>query len=101
MFLSLLSKRMKSIAKKALKNYYKMVYHFEDYGSRAQCERVGKTALKYRVYSADAFYLQTSLDFRTMLISLDEEDFIDRIKGKDSAYNVIHAQDALFELLER
>lgn len=88
-------------AKKALKDFYKMVYHLEDYGSRAQCERVGKTALKYRVYSADAFYLQTSLDFKTMLISLDEEDFIDRIKAKDAEYNVFHARDAVSELLER
>ena len=59
-------------AKKALKDFYKMVYHLEDYGPRAQCERVGKTAFKYRVYSADAFYLQTSLDFKTMLISIFE-----------------------------
>ena len=57
-------------AKKALKEFYKMVYHLEDYGSNLQRERVGKTALKYRVYSADAFYLQTSLDFKTSLISL-------------------------------
>ncbi len=90
-----------SAAKKALKDFYKMVYHLEDYGSRAQCERVGKTALNYRVYSADAFYLQTSLDFKTMLVSLDEEDFIDRIKTKDAGYNVFHARDAVSELLER
>ncbi len=88
-------------AKKAMKDFYKMVYHLEDYGSRAQCERVGKTALKYRVYSADAFYLQTSLDFKTMLVSLDEEDFIDRIKAKNSGYNVFHARNAVSELLER
>lgn len=69
--------------------------------ARAQCERVGKTALKYRVYSADAFYLQTSIDFKTVLISLDEEDFIDRIKAKDADYDVFHARDALSELLKR
>jgi hypothetical protein len=69
-------------------------------GSSAQCERVGKTALKYRVYSADAFYLQSSLDFKTMLISLDEKDFIDRIKAKDADYNVYHAKDALSEILK-
>jgi predicted nucleic acid-binding protein len=85
-------------AKKALKDFYKMVYHLEDYGSRAQCERVGKTGLKYRVYSADAFYLQTSLDFKTMLVSLDEEDFIDRIKSKKAAFKVYHVRDALSEL---
>ena len=88
-------------AKKALKKFYNMVYHFEDYGSRAQCERVGKTALKYRVYSADAFYLQASLDFKAVLISLDEEDFIDRIKSMDADYEVFHARDALSELLKR
>ncbi len=87
-------------AKKALKDFYKMVYHLEDYGSIDQCERVGKTAVKYRIYSADAFYLQTSLDFKTMLISLDEKDFIDRIKTKDVDCNVYHAKDALSEILK-
>jgi predicted nucleic acid-binding protein len=86
-------------AKKALKEFYKMVYHLEDYGSSAQCERVGKTALKYRVYSADAFYFQTSLDFKTVLISLDAKDFIDRIKAKDADCNVYHAKDALSDIL--
>ena len=86
-------------AKKALKEFYKMVYHFEDYGSCTQCERVGKTALKYRVYSADAFYLQTSLDFKTNLISLDEKDFIDRIRTKNCNYNIYHAKDALSDIL--
>jgi predicted nucleic acid-binding protein len=86
-------------ARKALKDFYKMVYHLEDYGSSSQCERVGKTALKYRVYSADAFYLQTSIDFKTVLISLDEEDFIDRIKSKDDAYKVYHVRDIPSELL--
>ncbi len=89
------------VAKKALKDFFKMVYHLEDYGSRAKCEKVGKTALKYRIYSADAFYLQTSLDFKTTLVSLDEEDFIDRIKAKDASYTVYHAREALSELLER
>ncbi|PWB56163.1 MAG: hypothetical protein C3F06_01335 [Candidatus Methanoperedenaceae archaeon] len=87
-------------AKKALKDFYKMVYHLEDYGSIDQCERVGKTALKYQIYSADAFYLQTSIDFKTMLISLDEKDFIDRIKTKDVDSNVYHAKDALSEILK-
>lgn len=87
-------------AKKALNKFYNMVYHFEDYGSRAQCEKVGKTALKYRIYSADAFYLQASLDFKAVLISLDEEDFIDRIKTMDADYEVFHARDALSKLLK-
>ena len=82
-------------AKQALKDFYNMVYHIEDYGSRSQCERVAKTALKYRIYSTDAFYLQTSIDFKTVLISLDKEDFIDRIKGKDAKYHVWHVQDAI------
>lgn len=89
-----------SSAKKALREFYKMVYHLEDYGSIPKCEKVGKIALKYRVYSADAFYLQTSLDFKTMLISLDVKDFIDRIKAKDSNYKVYHAKDALSEILK-
>lgn len=82
-------------AKKSLKDFYNMVYHLEDYGSRSQCERVAKTALKYRVYSADAIYLQTSIDFKTVLISLDKEDFIDMVKAKDAKYDVWHVRDAV------
>ncbi|MCZ7403555.1 MAG: PIN domain-containing protein [Candidatus Methanoperedens sp.] len=82
-------------AKKALKDFYNMVYHLEDYGSRSQCERVAKTALKYRVYSADAIYLQTSIDFKTVIITLDKEDFIDMIKLKDAKYDIWHVSDAI------
>jgi len=56
--------------------------------------------LKYRVYSADAFYLQTSLDFKTNLISLDEKDFIDRIRTKDAGCKVYHVKNALSEILK-
>jgi hypothetical protein len=35
-----------------------------------------------------------------MLISLDEKDFIDRIKAKDVGCNVYHVKDALSKILK-
>jgi predicted nucleic acid-binding protein len=37
---------------------------------------------EYNIYSIDALYLQTALKNNAILVSLDEEDFIDRLKKK-------------------
>lgn len=91
----------KEEAEKALKNLKKMVYYFEDYGSESRCELVGKTALEYGIYSTDAFFLQTSLDNETTLISLDEQDFISKIKNFSPKYQVYHVKEVKLGLAER
>lgn len=82
----------KEAAEVALKNYKRMVFYFESYFLEIDCERVGRTALDYEVYSSDAFFLQTSIDYKTTLISLDEKDFVEKIKKKDKDFNVFHVR---------
>ena len=51
----------------------------------------GKIAVEYGIYSADALYLTTAIQYNTTLISLDEKDFIERIlktAPKSAAYHV-------------
>jgi predicted nucleic acid-binding protein len=46
---------------------------------------------EYNIYSIDALYLQVALKNRAILVSLDKEDFIDRLKKKKlpiEVYNV-------------
>lgn len=38
---------------------------------------------EYKVYSINALYLQVALDNKAVLVSLDKEDFIDRIHRKN------------------
>ena len=47
--------------------------------------------LEYNIYSIDALYLQVALKNKAILVSLDKEDFIDKIKKKKlpiEVYNV-------------
>ena len=47
--------------------------------------------LEYNIYSIDALYLQVALKNKAILVSLDREDFIDRLKKKKlplEVYNV-------------
>ncbi|MCZ7384749.1 MAG: hypothetical protein O8C63_08380 [Candidatus Methanoperedens sp.] len=37
-------------AKKALKDFYNMVYHLEDYGSRSQCDMIKLKDAKYDIW---------------------------------------------------
>jgi predicted nucleic acid-binding protein len=46
---------------------------------------------EYNIYSIDALYLQVALKNKAILVSLDQEDFIDRLKKKKppiEVYNV-------------
>ena len=38
--------------------------------------------LEYNIYTIDALYLQVALNKNAILVSLDKEDFIDRLKKK-------------------
>jgi predicted nucleic acid-binding protein len=37
---------------------------------------------EYNIYAIDAIYLKTALDSRAVLVSLDKEDFIDKVNSK-------------------
>jgi predicted nucleic acid-binding protein len=57
------------------------------------CYRAGLTGAGYNIYSADSLYLQTALDYRAILVSLDEEGFINRIKTQSPPIKIYHVKD--------
>lgn len=48
---------------------------------------------EYMIYSTDAFYLAVALKREAILVSLDREDFIDKVKAKNPPIEVYHASD--------
>jgi len=52
-----------------------------------------KLCHEYKIYSIDALYLKTALDFSAILVSLDKEDFIDKIKSKKPRIEVYHVEE--------
>ena len=57
------------------------------------CESAYYLCWEYRVYSIDALYLRVALDAGAVLVSLDKEDFIDRIKRKNPEIEVYHVSE--------
>jgi predicted nucleic acid-binding protein len=45
---------------------------------------------EYNLYAIDALYLRTALDYNAILVSLDERDFVDRVKSKPSKIETFH-----------
>jgi len=45
---------------------------------------------EYGVYAIDAMYLKTALDNRAVLVSLDREDFIDKVTSRESSIEAYH-----------
>ena len=60
---------------------------------KAFCVKAGLTGAEYDVYSADSFYLQAAINFGSVLVSLDEEEFVDKIKAKKPPIEVYHVKD--------
>lgn len=48
------------------------------------CTSAAYTGALYRTYAADALYLETALKHGAILVSLDDADFLSRIKGRVS-----------------
>jgi len=58
---------------------------------RNLCVSAFNLCSEYKIYAIDAVYLQVALANSAVLVSLDEEDFIDKLKDKDlpiEAYSV-------------
>ena len=49
---------------------------------RKLCTSAFSLCAEYKIYTIDALYLQVALNNKAILVSLDEEDFIDKIKKK-------------------
>lgn len=57
------------------------------------CKKAGITGAQYGIYSTDSLYLQTALDFYSTLVSLDEDEFVLKLKEKNLPIEVYHPRD--------
>lgn len=48
---------------------------------------------EYGIYSIDALYLKVALDRGAVLVSLDRENFIDKVKAKNPPIEVYHVSE--------
>lgn len=46
------------------------------------CARAGYTGALYGTYALDSIYLETALKHHAVLVTLDDKDFLQRIKGR-------------------
>ena len=58
--------------------------------NRAFCVSTYPLCSEYGIYAIDAMYLKTALDNRAVLVSLDREDFIDRVNSKRPNIEAYH-----------
>jgi predicted nucleic acid-binding protein len=58
--------------------------------NKAFCVSAYPLCSEYGVYAIDAMYLKTALDNRAILVSLDKEDFIDRVNSKRPSIESYH-----------
>lgn len=56
------------------------------------CTNAAYTGALYRTYAADALYLEAALKHGAILVSLDDADFLSRIKGRVSV-ETYHPKD--------
>jgi predicted nucleic acid-binding protein len=57
------------------------------------CKEAYTLCYEYKIYPIDALYLKTALDFNSILISLDEENFIRKIKIKNPSIKAYHVSE--------
>ena len=61
---------------------------------RAFCTSAYRLCGEYGVYAIDALYLKVALDSSAILVSLDKEDFVDRLKKRaEPAVEAYHVSD--------
>jgi len=61
--------------------------------TRAFCVSAYPLCFEYDIYAIDAMYLKTALDNRAVLVSLDKEDFIDRVNSKSPNIEAYHVSE--------
>lgn len=57
------------------------------------CKAAYSLCREYGIYAIDALYLKAALDARAILVSLDERDFIQRVKRRNPPIEVYHAAE--------
>ena len=60
---------------------------------RAFCISAYPLCSEYDIYAIDAMYLKVALDNRAVLVSLDKEDFIDKVKSKGPTIEAYHVSE--------
>ena len=58
--------------------------------NRSFCVSAYPLCSEYGIYAIDAMYLKTALDNRAILVSLDKEDFIDKVNSKGPTIEAYH-----------
>jgi predicted nucleic acid-binding protein len=57
------------------------------------CTSAYQLCHEYKIYSIDALYLAVALQKGAILVSLDKEDFTDRVKAKNPPIEVYHVTE--------
>ena len=60
---------------------------------KAFCVSAYPLCSEYEIYAIDAMYLKVALDNRALLVSLDKEDFIDKVNSKRVIIEAYHVSD--------
>ena len=60
---------------------------------KAFCVSAYPLCSKYGIYAIDAIYLKVALENRSVLVSLDKEDFIDKVRSKEPRIEAFHASE--------
>jgi predicted nucleic acid-binding protein len=63
------------------------------------CKEAYTLCYEYGIFPIDALYLKTALDFNSILISLDEENFIRKIKIKNPSIKAYHVSEFKIDIL--
>ena len=61
--------------------------------NRAFCKSAYALCCEYGIYSIDALYLKAALDANAILVSLDERDFVSRVKARNPPIEVYHVSE--------
>jgi predicted nucleic acid-binding protein len=64
--------------------------------NKAFCVSAYPLCSEYGIYAIDAMYLKTALDNRAILVSLDKEDFIDKVDSKRPSIESYHVSQFPF-----
>jgi len=60
---------------------------------RSFCVSAYHLCSEYDVYALDALYLKTAMDNDAVLVSLDKEDFVDKVRQKKPHIEVYHVSE--------
>jgi len=61
--------------------------------NKAFCVSAYCLCSEYDIYAIDALYFRAAMDNGAILVSLDKEDFVDRVKSKKPPIEVYHVSD--------